>query len=146
MPSSYVGQCCMFWAGSLHLCVCGSVLLSEGSCLVWLMEVPVEAALPRLQLQAALGFSLTYDNAPVTPDTKASQHIRCVWLFSLFCLTFLPASIHHHLSLLSLNLFRTPVVYQTQNTLRLCWGADHSRWRSVLYSPSSARSCSSYTV
>lgn len=51
------------------MCVCKCVCawcLSGSLCLIWLMEVVVEAELPWLQLQAALGFSLTYDNAPVT--------------------------------------------------------------------------------
>lgn len=63
--------------------VCGSVHLSEGSCLVWLMEVPTEAELPWLLPQAALGFSLTYDNTPVTRYESLAAHLLRMAVFAL---------------------------------------------------------------
>lgn len=57
--------CVLSWTECLDAPACARCW-SGSSCLLWLMEVAAEAALPWLKLRAAQGFSLTYDNAPVT--------------------------------------------------------------------------------
>ncbi len=57
---------CVCWTVLVYcMCACFICVCSWSLCLIWLMEVAVEAALSWLKLQAAPGFSLTYDNTPV---------------------------------------------------------------------------------
>lgn len=82
-PTSYISLSLHWVCLCVLFCTCWSTVpvclwvcalcLSGSLCLIWLMEVVVEAALPWLQLQAALVFSLTYDNAPVTSTRKPSS-------------------------------------------------------------------------
>lgn len=64
---------------SLCLCVCVCV---------WLMVVLVEAVLLWLQPQAAPGFSLTYDNAPVTLTPEPCSVLLWVDVHTFFFLSF----------------------------------------------------------
>lgn len=115
------------------LCVLVSAwCLSGRLCLIWLMEVVVEAALPWLKLQAALGFSLTYDNAPVTlirnPRSAfvadgCSRFFFAFFFFGLLSPDFPPCSIYLLLfSLFSPNFFCTPrTLIQTQIVNSAVW-------------------------
>ena len=144
----YMGLCALVYF--IYLCVCECAWCLSGSlCRIWLMVLVVETALPWLQLQAALVFSLTYDNAPVTlirkpRSTFVADGCSRFFFFALFLFFFvgarLPCPLHPSpsVSLLSLRFYSALAYIDTHKKSKFCHlerfadygpNPDHSRWR-----------------
>lgn len=129
------------------VCLCAWVFGAWAGVHVWSdwWRLQLRQHSPWLQLQAALDFSLTYDNAPVTLirkpcSTFAADDCSRFFFFTspFFCFfaRFPPCFIHLLLPLLSFSLSSTLMLTHTHKVSSAfgepCWllaKIDHSRWR-----------------